>query len=667
MKRKLQKCMLVILAVLLIGGLVFPLTAVAETRQMNRYNVVFVTDASGSMTETDPEKNRFEAIDLFAAMLANGGNYVGNVVFADDIVIQRPLKEITNKGDKKAMTDDLKSQAVNGWTNIGSGLQAALRLLESDGNPDLPSIIILLTDGNTELGQDDLNKKSLEQKEDAMETARQKGIKIYTISLNKNNTANSNELKQIAKATGGEFREVTESSDLQSVFDLYYQMIYSTQSTQLVDEQVPASGVISRDFSVVELGVEEVNIVIFGDVKDCQLTKPDKSVVSPNDMQDMLYNGASFTLLKITNPVNGTWNLTVNAEPGTLIKIFKIYNANLQVAAGIDEPKDNYPKDEPIGFTAQIKENDVVVSDTARYQGYQATLAITDYEGKEVFTQTCDSAQADGYHFEFTPKDYGAYYARVSVKNEQENLQAETADIDPMNVGNTPPTAVVDVMEKHVNIWPFLIETDASIDMSGAATDKEDPVLNYRVQSSSWLEEDYTLDGATLTIDNFSVSKGSFTIEAYDSFGAYCTFDVRVTSTNIGLVAMILILAGGLLAVAIIVFLFWWYKNKKFMGQFEVENLAPPYQRAVQQKNRGQLKLRMMQIGPTGLDKDAYVQATGKNFVYFVSKKPVYNDYTGTKSKKIKIESSIDIKISPTEDYQTGIRVRFESLLNNPF
>ena len=140
---------------------------------------------------------------------------------------------------------------------------------------------------------------------------------------------------------------------------------------------------------------------------------------------------------------------------------------------------------------------------------------------------------------------------------------------------------------------------------------------------------------------------------------------VQVTSTNIGLVAAILIFGGGLLALAIIAFLAWRLSQKLFMGQFEIENLAPPYESAVQQKNRGKLRIRSLQIGSTGFDKDAHFQATGKNYVYFVSKKPVYNDMTGTKSKKIKIESSTDYRISPTEDYQTGIRVRFESMLNN--
>ena len=619
---------------------------------------------SGSMKGTDPDKLRYEAIDLFVGLLANGGNCVGSVVFSNGVVSQHSLSEVKNKNDKKIITDDLKDQPVGGWTDIGGGLQAALNLLENGGNKEIPSIIILLTDGNTEMATKELTEKSVSDKEDAMELARQKGVKIYTISLDRDHSANSDEMKQIANATGGEFRAVSKASDLQDVFDLYYQLIYSTKSTKLVDESVPDTGVISRDFSVVDLGVEEVNIAIFGDIGDCVLTRPDKSRIPQSEMQDMIYRGETFSLIKLSEPIYGIWNLSIEAAPGAAVKIFKICNANLQVVAKVSEEKELYILGEPIRIIAQIKEDGFIVTDTLRYQGYQATLKAARYDGEEVYTQTVDSASMEGYVFSFTPNDYGTYYVHVFVENEE--LYAETEKI-PFNVGNTPPVTLTDVINKHINIWPFLIKTDASIDLSSAARDTEDSQLSYRVKSSTWLDGDYTLDGTTLTIDDFSVSKGSFTIEAYDSLGAYCTFEVQVTSTNIGLIAVIFIFGGGLIALAAIAVLTWRLSQKLFMGRLEIENLAPPYISAVQQKNRGKLRIRSLQVGSTGLDKDAHFQATGKNFVYFVSKTPVYNDYTGAKSKKIKIESSTDYRISSDDNYQTGIRVRFESMLNNNF
>lgn len=81
----------------------------AGTKTMNKFNVVLVTDASGSMKQTDPNQYRFEAIDLFVGLISNGGNYVGSVVFGDGVESEYPIGEVKNKADKTAVTDDIKN------------------------------------------------------------------------------------------------------------------------------------------------------------------------------------------------------------------------------------------------------------------------------------------------------------------------------------------------------------------------------------------------------------------------------------------------------------------------------------------------------------------------------------------------------------------------------
>jgi len=662
----MKKFLCRITAVVLLLATVLCLTAInvssASTNKMNRYNVVFVTDASGSMNSADPDGFRFESIDLFVSLLANGGNRVGSVVFSNGVVSKHDLVEVNGRKEKNSITEQIRGQKASGWTDIGGGLLTAVKMLKSGGDKSLPSIIILLTDGNTEMGTKEETAASITKKEDALEEARNNGVQIYSISLNKDKTANSNELKQIAKATGGQFEEVSNASDLQSVFDLYYQMIYSTQSVKLVDTKVPASGTISRDFDVADLGVEEVNIVIFGNVNNCQLKRPDGSKVSSSELNEMLYKSKTFTLVKIPEPTKGVWNLSVKATPGSTLKIFKIYNSNLKVDAGIKDKKDSYVLNQPIDFYAKIKENDSPVTDINRYAGYEAVLQVKSGD-KVVHEQKVTKAGKEGFELSFTPEDYGTYYAVISIETAE--LFAES-EVFTLNVGNTPPTAESDIVKRHINRWPFLIKTNSTIDLSETATDKEDKNLEYRVKSSTWLDEDYTLDGDKLTIDKFSVSKGSFTIEAYDSKGAYCTYEIKVTSTNIGLWVVILIIAGTLIVLAILGILTYRSLGIPFMGSFTVENVKTG-ETGTMQKSRGRLKLTSLQVGMTGLDKNSYFQATGKNYVYFVSKKNVYADCAFKKSKKIKIQSSMDVRISTSPNYEDGIIVRFESMLNSMF
>lgn len=664
--KKVLKSIAVVLSLIFVLNATVLLCGVAgadNTKTMNKFNVVLVTDTSGSMKSTDPNQYRFEAIDLFVGLIANGGNMVGSVVFGDGVISKHDLVEVKNKSDKLSITNDIKNQEESGWTDIGGALTAAVDMLKQNGNKNLPSIVVLLTDGNTEMSTPELTQTSISNKENALESARDEDYKIYTICLNKNNKANSSELKQIANATGGQFQEVTDAADLQSVFDLYYQLIYSTQSEKLVDEAVPDTGILSREFNVADVGVEEVNIAIFGEVEQCVLTTPAGNAYTNSQIDDISYVAKTFRILKIVNPEQGLWKLDAYASPGSTIKVFKIYNPNLQVRAEVKNKQDSYVMGSTVEFIAKLYEADQQVVDLARYAGYKAELQVKDYNGNVV--QTVDTAEAteEGFVLDFTPNDYGTYYADISVSNSE--LYAN-ADRITLNVGNTPPIVKSEVLKKHINIWPFILKTNSTIDLSEAATDAEDSVLNYKIVSSTWFDEDYTLDGSNLTIDNFSVSKGSFNVQAYDSQGAYCTFDVKVTSTNIGILAMIMLIIGVLLTLIIIFVLFKIATGKAFMGSITVENIETGAI-GTPMKNRGRLKLSAFQIGNTGLDQNSYFQATGKNFVYFVSKKPFTSDSAFGKIKKLKIDTSQDIRIFSDSEQMKGISVRFESMLNNGF
>lgn len=641
--------------------------AASET-PINRFNVVFVTDASGSIggtDATDPDGYRYEAVDLFLGLLANGGNYVGSVVFSSDVVLQQPLVEVSGKTEKESISQSIRSQEVGGWTDIGGALLTAVDLLQNGGDSSLPSIIILLTDGNTEMGASEETQQSISDKETALELCRQAGIQIYSTCLNENQTANVDELRQISQATGGEFTEVTNAADLQMVFDSYYSTIYSTDSVEMMDEIIPESGNISRQFDVADVGVEEVNVVVFGEATQYTLTQPDGQTYSAEQLNKCLYSANTFDLLKIEDPAPGLWTLEVTGNAGSSIRIFKIYNSNLNVQASIENPEDSYVIGTPVNFMAQLYEGDTIVTDMNRYKEYIATLTVTDYNGNILFQQTEETPAGDGYHFSYTPESYDTVYAVITVNSSEISAESEKFTL---NVGNTSPVAAGDSIDRTIWIWPFLITTDSTIDLSEAATDNEDDTLNYTIVSSTWMEDDYTLDGSMLTINSFSVSKGSFTVEAYDSQGAYCTFEVKVNTVNIGLLTMIFLIIAIIVVVGIIVVFSYIAANKKFMGDIIITNLANGLSDR-KRWGRGSKKLSAFQIGNSGLRPDCKLQASGKDYIIFQSKKPVYSDSAKGAVKKLQIRDRMNVKISNDSQVQIGtptqgIIIRFESDLN---
>lgn len=661
----MKKLVSIFLSVAIITFSLIPILSFADDEKttINRFNVVFVIDASTSMKYSDAKNNRFEATDLFLGMLANDGNYVGTVVFNGN-VSSTDITEVDGNSAKKSLSKAIRDSKLDADTNIGGALLKATNLLEQKANSELPSIMILLSDGNTDFDDPKQVQESKEQKETALEIARDKGYSVYAVCLNSDGKADGKELENIAKATnGGMFEEVNNSADLKDVFDKFYTQIYGTKSSKLVDDTIGENGNIVKEFPVSDVGVEEVNIAVFGDVDSCSIENPGGEKLSKSEMDDITFSAETFKLVKLVNPEKGKWIFTATGKPGAKVTVVKTYNVNLSVKTTVESETDSYKVNNPIKIFAKIYENNQEITDLSKYSEFKGVLKITDYDGNAVYETEVTQATDNGFEFSFTPTDLNTYYANVSVEGSEVYANAEELTF---NVGNTPPTVIEDTIKKHINIWPFLIKTNSTIDLSKAAIDNEDDTLNYKIVSSTWNNEDYTIDGNNLTIDSFkNVSKGSFEIQAYDSQGAFCTFNVKITSTNIGVLAMILMIVGILIVVITLIVIAKILNGKAFMGEITATNLQT-YQSNKPTKSRGKLKLSAFQIGDTGFDKNAYFQATGKDYVYFISKKPVSTDSMLNKSKKIKIENNLSTRIYSDDDHTKGIEVKFISYKNNP-
>lgn len=305
--------------------------AATDANAVNRFNVVLVVDASGSMALTDPEGYRFEAVSQFSGLLAEQGNYIGSVVFTEEIPAKVDVAPANSQADKDAILSSIASVPAGGDTNIGAALQTAVNMIKSGGNPDLPSVIVFLSDGNTDLATSEAMDESLEMKGEALQAAREGGIAVYSVCLNVDGGADISEMQQISNATGGQFAEVKTAADLQDVFNTFYALIYGTSTIQLVDEVFPSDGVLETPFDVPAGGVEEVNIVIYGSVTSTELVAPNGTSGTP----DML-SGNTFSIIKLTDILPGTWTLKTTGAPGDRIRINMVYNSSLGVQASLD-------------------------------------------------------------------------------------------------------------------------------------------------------------------------------------------------------------------------------------------------------------------------------------------------------------------------------------------
>lgn len=624
----------------------------------NRFNVVIVLDASHSMEYTDPNGWRYEAIQQFIGLLAENGNYLGAVVFSDNVEAEKEIAKIEGDKDKQSVIDTLESVSPMHYTNIGAALDRSVEMLEKNGDDNLRSVIILLSDGNTEMKTKKALKKSREMKADAVESAHDKKINIYSVCLNANGEADFSEMKQISNATGGIAQQVKDPQDLKSVLDMFYNLIYNTSTITLVDENFPASGKIERKFEIPASGVDEVNIIINGSPNKYDLIDPDGNAYE----NVKKYFSDSFLLLKITDVKPGEWKFVVNGTANEHIKINMVYNTDMHINLDVDSKENVVNEGDNVEIVAYIESTHGLFA-SQEYDGFTAALNIINDDGEIVDTINMDLSD-DKFvtHYTF---DEGVYVLQAEVNGFAMSLLSDKTDqitAVKREIINTAPEPVKNPYTYTVYVLPFK-KNSHSFDLSETVKDHEGDSLTYSIMSSSFVEgDDYTINGKIITQTGFSLYKGSYDIRVTDSKGLYCDVEIKVRSINVGVLTLILIGVAVLIVAAVLGILLYMALTRPFNGTITISTDYNGFSSC--QPRRGRCKLNnFSNINDLGLNLyKCYFQASGKTYITLVTDVPIYCN--GQQTKEVRIESNTEQEISVDEDYSRMAYIKFESFMS---
>ena len=201
-----------------------------KTKTPRGIDIVMAIDVSASMLAKDLRPNRLEALKGVATNFVNKrpNDRIGIVVYAGESFTQTPItsdKRIVINTIRKLRWGDLE-----GGTAIGMGLGSAVNRLKD--SKAISKVIILLTDG--------VNNSGFVDPRTATELAKELDIKVYTIGLGTNGTAqfpvardasgklifrmqpveiDEELLKYIAKQTDGKYFRATDNEKLASIYD----------------------------------------------------------------------------------------------------------------------------------------------------------------------------------------------------------------------------------------------------------------------------------------------------------------------------------------------------------------------------------------------------------------------------------------------------------------
>lgn len=190
-------------------------------------DIVVCMDVSGSMLSRDFQPNRLEvAKEMAAEFIRNRPiDRIGLVVFAGESYTLCPVT--TDKNTLLIQVTNLQSGLLQDGTLIGEGLAAAVDRLSLSKAKS--KVIILLTDGKEEKTED-----RIIDPQTALEIAKARGIKVYTIGMaqegyipvqENTKTTKSTELidesllKRIAAETGGEYFRARDKKGLKEIYD----------------------------------------------------------------------------------------------------------------------------------------------------------------------------------------------------------------------------------------------------------------------------------------------------------------------------------------------------------------------------------------------------------------------------------------------------------------
>lgn len=679
-KMKRGLCALLAALMLFMTGLITSFAA--DTSSANHFNVVFVIDASGSMKQTDGSLWRYEAMDLFLGLSTDEGNRMGAVVFNDGIVTRVDLQAISGKQMKEQLSQTLRNSQVSGDTDIGTAIQMATAMLDESRDTSLPSAIILLSDGNTDFPNDttgQLLAQSEANKQDAINRARNNSYPVYSICLNANGAANPEELMDIANATGGVFMEVNNAEDLKAVFEKFYNMIYSTATTPIVDDIIPEGGVMDIPFEVPSMGVEEVNIIIstLSPSSTYSIFQPNGLAFTSGELENMTIKAQTFSVIKIPTPQGGTWKIQVRGIPGDAVKIDMVYNAYFTVALDADPSQTSYGTGSEVAFTAHIKDGEGQdLADQSVYSAGNATLSIRSSENDGEILSIPMTLNSQGNAYEATAKldqDGGCYaVATVTVDGMEKSSghleftvgegesEAETTAAAP-----TVPAGPATVQWK-INKIPFIGGT-AEYDLSELSQD----VTQWEITKSDFAKDVVYMDGdAVLAADKGSCEDGTVTLSGTDSQGMAQEYVVEIAVS--GLIGMIIFGVIGLLILALLLFvlskILKGTKKHAFKGDIMAiafdNNLgmmdAPQTIRPRQGKEP--MSRYLSEGGGVDLKQNFFLADESADYIWIVSKNGLYSSGNpDKKEKKIKIFSGMEVTVSKNRDLDCGIQLTYTS------
>ncbi|MDR1321648.1 MAG: VWA domain-containing protein [Gracilibacteraceae bacterium] len=548
---------------------------------LNHYNYALVLDGSGSLTlgqqglpPSDSAGNRYAAVQTLFGLMTEQGDTVNAIVFNDGLVLHTGMQTINSQADKDALLAQIRQAPVRGSTDIGGALLTAVQdLVAGRQQNGLPGVVILFTDGVTDLSTRDQTNRSLADRDEAVRLARENGIKILGIYLNQGGAGAVGEVFNVVRDANGlsgtydpaqdnnlenHYAEITDAADLSRAQANFRALLAG--SGGVIDESLDGNGELTRQFFIPAVGVSEVNIYIDSRVSSISqtLTRPSGERLDESALSGAVTRAGAQTITKLTQPDPGLWSVTLRGDPNAQISYSIIYNLDINAELVIENIVNGGVDGEEARFRAYLSKNGAPLTDQSQYDGYEVTLKYTDQAAQTEESEPMRPS-AGAYTATLTLPLYHEYtgYAEFTLAG-----NVGGAAIVTMRGGftiktptlawqtrNAPPQALQPSLTVDIPIT-FFQQGSQTLDLNDYFRD--DAPLVYSIETQNYPPGALTLNGAQLTIDGKTGGEGSFAARATDDENQSADMTIEVRCPNrtlpivLGFLALLLIIGGVL-------------------------------------------------------------------------------------------------------------------------
>ena len=376
-KKKTHSRFLIITLAFLLSVLVSFPTQASDKEEPGKKAVVFLLDASGSMTGNDP--NRY-AIDSIAQLIYTlPTNYeVGFAAYNSDVCT---LQGFLGNSQRSRIMDAADSVEYKGYSNAGAGLDEAVRMLESAAAEEKD--IILLSDGEILMEDEEATLQSQKAYQSASARAAQDNIKIHVIGLGEEMEDTGNSVFQAAEDTGGSVYYAPQALEIQAAID-------SITESRLKIRQMTAA--------ILDAGESTENVDI--DMPFAHADTIRVLLTSGSSIQNLKTNftaenarqttGERYSLIEIEKPKGDKLNISFDGTPGNQVKITLIPEYQVLSKAEISyedrvpaqEGALYYEREAEIAYTFYDVSNESVRLWTEEYFNHSRLSFVTE-DGKE--------------------------------------------------------------------------------------------------------------------------------------------------------------------------------------------------------------------------------------------------------------------------------------------